>query len=57
VTVPSKRDLIRKQAVKPKPKPSTPNLKATIGKYLQRNVFLEEQLQKKELVVRAIATM
>ena len=57
MTVPSKRDLIRKQAVKPKPKPSTPNLKATIGKYLQRNVFLEEQLQKKELVVRAIATM
>ena len=58
--VPSKRDLIRKQAVKPKP--STPSLNVTWSidediSGLQREEFVaRELLRKKELVVRAIAT-
>ena len=61
MTVPSKRDLIRKQAVN-KPKPSTPSLNVTWSidediSGLQREDFVaRELLRKKELVVRAIAT-
>ena len=60
MTVPGKRDLIRKQAVKPKP--STPSLNVTWSidediSDLQREEFVARQLlRKKELVVRAIAT-
>jgi hypothetical protein len=56
MTVPSKRDLIRKQAVKPKP--STPSLNATIDEDLKcEDFFVAQELsRKKELAVRAIAT-
>jgi hypothetical protein len=60
--VPSKRDLIRKQAVKPKPSTRTPSLNVTWSidediSGLQREEFVaRELLRKKELVVRAIAT-
>ena len=57
--VPSKRDLIRKQAVKLWP--STPSLNVTIDEDMEREEFIvafvaQELLRKKELVVRAIAT-
>ena len=56
MTVPSKRDLIRKQAVKLWP--STPSLNVTIDEDMEHEEFFvaRELLRKKELVVRAIAT-